>query len=600
MRLLQRQPLLIAVSISSLYSATELWGQSSCPDGGIGAIVIENRSIFDPAELPEDGRFLWAYRLANSVHIATREEFIANALLFSEGDCFEPAALRETERILREYRFIARADVSSVRQSDGTERVVVNTRDEWSTKLTINVRFEDRFRFEGVSLLEENLLGKGITLGLFRVDRDVRRDLGIAIEVPKVTRLGLDARLAVSRTRGGSGFDEALVYPFHGESRATAVRQRVSHRDDLFAYALSDDPEFSHLVIPVRIDGFEASGARRFGEPGDFYMLGGGVSYERVAVGRAESVEGIRPEDFSGGEVVGTEYTDPLLTQLGTREALRLNLLFGVRRLRFAARRGFDTVDGVQDLPVGSEVLLSLGRTVGDTGPDRPGDLFSRLDLLRGTTGDRHSSVLTASVEGRLEDSILDTRQMWRDLFVEGHGFLYLTGRGSPRHTGLLRVAVQAGWRTTGPFQLTLGGQDGVRSYTENQLPGGRRVVVSLEDRIRVGSLLPELFDLGITVFGDYGRAWSGGAPFGVDSGWRGALGAGIRLGFPPGSSSVIRADLAFPVGPGASSQRPVLRITAREWVGVLNDFRSPQLARARRAGIQGRYIGVARERTVW
>ena len=577
----------------------ELAAQTVCPEGRVTAIFIDNHDIFDPATLPEAGRLRWAYRLANSLHLATRERFIARELLFREGDCLEPADVQESARILRQYRFIARADVFSIRQPDGTQHVVVDTRDEWSTKLTAHVRVEDQLQFDGVSAFEENFLGRGIALGLFAVDRDAQRDLGVSLELPHVSRLGLDTRFVANRTRVGTGFEEAVVYPFDEEAGATAFRQSVSHRDDLFAYALSEDPEFSHVTVPLEVDAFEVSGAKRFGEPGGLFLVGGGLSYEHVVVDGSDGIEGVRNEDFSAREGVGAEYTDPVVAQLDSREALRLNVFLGIRRLRFETRRGFDAVDGVQDLPVGSEVLFSMGRTIGGGGGVRPGDLFSQIELLRGGVGSRQVHVLTMSVEGRLEDPLPGAARTWRDVLLEGHGFFYLGGAGPRRQTLVLRGSVHAGWRATSPFQLTLGGPDGVRGYTEHELPGGRRAVISIEDRIRV-SFLPDLVDLGVTLFGDVGQVWSGGAPFGIDSGWRGALGAGVRWGFPPGSSTVIRADVAFPLGPEASSRRPVFRITAGELLGVLNEFRSVQLQRARRSGIRGRYIGVARERAVW
>ena len=124
--------------------------------------------------------------------------------------------------------------------------------------------------------------------------------------------------------------------------------------------------------------------------------------------------------------------------------------------------------------------------------------------------------------------------------------------------------------------------------------------MATVEARARVRGILEEFIDLGVTVFGDVGAVWRGDVPYGVDSGVRGALGAGLRVGFPPGSSTAIRADIAFPLGPGRPGNNPVFRISAVEWVGILNDFRSPDLQRSRRSGIVARYTGVAREGSPW
>ena len=115
------------------------------------------------------------------------------------------------------------------------------------------------------------------------------------------------------------------------------------------------------------------------------------------------------------------------------------------------------------------------------------------------------------------------------------------------------------GWNTTMPYQLSLGGRDGLRSLPEDSYPGGRMVRFLVEDRI----VLPwpsRRFDLGMTVFADMGRVWSGDAPFGIDSGWHKGVGAGLRFAFRRGARHVLRADVAFPVnGPDTS---PIFRVT--------------------------------------
>jgi hypothetical protein len=257
-------------------------------------------------------------------------------------------------------------------------------------------------------------------------------------------------------------------------------------------------------------------------------------------------------------------------------------------------------VDGIQDVPEGHDALLSLGRSVGETGAARRGDLLARAGLLWGGVGGRLVTQLHVTAEGRREDRDAGGEGGWKDVLMEGHGFLYLQPPSIPWGTFLLRGTFHAGWRTTAPFQLTLGGPDGVRGYSLTDFPGGRRAVASVETRIHVDGFLPSLMDLGFTAFADAGAVWRGNAPYAVDSGLRGAIGAGLRIGFPPGSSTVIRADVALPIGPGASAKGPVLRISAVEWLGILNDFRSPDMRRSRRSGIGDRYAGVARDASPW
>ena len=69
----------------------------------------------------------------------TRESFVRRELLFREGECFDSLRLAESGRILRSYPFIARADLFAVAQPDGSKHVVVDTQDEWTTKVDLGV-----------------------------------------------------------------------------------------------------------------------------------------------------------------------------------------------------------------------------------------------------------------------------------------------------------------------------------------------------------------------------------------------------------------------------------------------------------------------------
>jgi hemolysin activation/secretion protein len=125
------------------------------------------------------------------------------------------------------------------------------------------------------------------------------------------------------------------------------------------------------------------------------------------------------------------------------------------------------------------------------------------------------------------------------------------------------------------PYQLTLGGSTGIRGYHERSYPGAHRVVLTVEDRFYVPWPAPRLFDLGVTFFGDVGRMWPGTVPFGTDSGWRGAMGAGLRVGFPAGTRGVARLDLAFPLD-RARAGDPILRFALFEVVGLGRLFGNP------------------------
>lgn len=574
----------------------------ACPGGEVSRIIVENRSIYDLDEVSEDAGLGWFYRAVNATHIRTREEFIRDQLLLREGDCFDPEDLWESARVLREFRFLSDARLAAVEQPGGDVHVTVLTRDEWTTKLALDLRFEDGFRFEGISVVEENILGRGAAVGFFRIARREDRRTGALTEVPGVGGSEWDVLASFQQGPAGRSGSQAFVRPFVGESRGTAVRQGFSRSRTLFGYALPEGESFSHLVAPLTTERGELSLARRWGEPGDLKVLAGGLSYERVAPGSFDAVEGIMDADFGERHPVDGEVAEALAPHLGSRQAVRVNLMAGLRRMTFQTVRGLDAVTGVQDLPIGEEVIVSVGRSVGTTGRDRPGDTFVRFDLRRGTYVGPAVSFLALAAEGRRVDGGTTFPGTWGDVLAETHALLYFRPAAAPStiaETMVVRTTVQGGWATSAPFQLTLGGPDGVRGFRDFELPVGGMGVLTVESRGRRSEPLFGALDLGVTLFADLGTGWSGDVPFARDAAWRGALGGGLRMGFPPGSSRVIRADLAFPVGPSPRGRGPVLRISAREWIGLLDDYRSPDMERSRRSGIRGEYVGAARDRRV-
>jgi len=570
-----------------------------CPAGRVAEISIEAGSIFSEEDLQGEERLLWAYQLANSVHMTTREPFIRRSLLLETGDCLDLAVLEESMRVLREFKFIGNADFSTDDRGNGEIDVLVTTRDEWTTKLALDLRSEDGLALSGASIFEESFLGRGITIGVFGFDRGAEREVGGRLEVPGIGATGMDLLLGGSEGRVGGAFDIALSQPFRGEQPGSAFRNSFVYRRDLFSYVLPEGHQFSHLTVNEMIRRVEVSLARRFGAPGDLYLFGAGLSYERVVVQGGESAEVVLEGDFSDRIEAPPEMAAAVVPQLVDRQAFRVSILAGLRGLRFESRPGLDALTGVQDVAVGREALISMGRSLGGTGTERPGDLFGRAALLAGWSGDDSVGHFRMSAEGRREDSIPGGPGLWRDVLAEGHGIVYLLPREPISATVVLRGTLQAGWRMTAPHQLTLGGADGVRGYSHTAFPGGRRAIGSVEGRFLSPGPLRGLMDLGLTLFADVGGMWKGDSPFGTGSGWRGSAGAGLRIGFPAGTSSVIRVDVAFPVGPGSGSMSPILRISAREWIGLAGQFRDPLMNRSRRVGVSGEYRGVARDGVV-
>jgi hypothetical protein len=555
----------------------------------VSHVFIDNHSIFDVDDLQESGSLGWAYELANTLHIRTRADFIRDEILLEEGDCYDPVLVEESGRILRSYPFIAQADVFAVEQPDGSKHLVVDTQDEWTTQLDLGVSLDDGVNLEVLELTEENFLGRGILLEGFLSQRREEQDVGARLEFPRLFGTRLDARLGAGTTRAGQFVSQLVRYPFVGEVGRLAMRQFYRRRDEIFPFATGARTGLTHLALPVEDDRFELSVAARVGVPGNLTVFGMGVTRTTLDYpGFPGAVEAIRDREFGAGEPAPADLRALLDAQARPLSTTRINFILGQRNLRFARVRGLDALAGEQDVQLGSDIGLTLGRSVDAftrQGLPTADDIFGRLRLFVGADPGTSYVFLNAAAQARQIVSGEGQEDGWRDVMAEVDLYGYLRSRRLPGQTVFARLSASGGWLMDVPYQLTLGGREALRGWNEDEFPGAQRVVASLEDRILLPWPAPDFMDFGVTFFADAGRVWAGEIPFGVDSGWKASVGGGLRLGFPAGSRGVARLDLAFPVL-GGEGRGPIFRVTLLELLGLTTGFFDQEMERSRRVTI--------------
>lgn len=595
-----RVPLRPAVFLCSLLllilAPREGRGQA-CPQGRITYIFIDNNSIFDLSELDPEASFRWAYDVANKLHVRTRQNFIRSEILFHVGECLDTLLLAETERLLRAYRFIGEADVFAVPQPDGTQHVNVYTRDEWTTKVDLGLRVDEGLKIEGLEVTEEDFLGQGILLRAFvRKDREIQ-DHGLEIESPRFLKTRWDSRLSLGNTRSGNFFEASLTYPFIGEVGRFGARQSLLWRETVFSYSTEGDPNHTHLLLPFLDQRWDMAVGGRLGRPGHLTVFGVGVSKEAVEFRRFPAdAEYVVERNFSRTTPVDSAGLAEIGGQVRSRRANRLNLFLGQRNLRFVQRRGLDALNGIQDVGVGAEVFVGLGQAWGafqEGGSISSEDLHTQASFFLGGVWDGWVLNTQTAVEGRFVGAGAGKSAEWKDLFGDAQLLLYWQPRQERFHTILFRFVAAGGESVETPFQLTLGGRVGLRGYREDAFPGAQRILLTLEDRVFLPSPSPGLADLGLAAFLDVGRMWAGEAPFGVDSGWRGAAGVGLRIGLPPGTKNVFRIDVATPLGMKVQLKDLVLRVSLQELLGILPGLMDRQLLRSLRSGVRPTFVSV-------
>ncbi len=577
---------LTVLALLGATSVTALAGQA-CPQGEVSAVLVTPHSYFETDDTTDGGTLSWFYGIANGIHADTNEDFLRAELLLRVGDCYDPFLVEESGRLLRQLGFIDRAEVTGVPQPDGSVHIMVETWNSWTLQFEPRFRFEEGFEFAGLDITERNLFGRGILLGGFYRQNRERLNVGGRFATPHLLGTRWDARLQASRTRAGNAFQQGFFYPFVGEVGRRAAVQSFVQLEDQFSYSLPAGGTYSNVVQPYGQQSSQITVAGRIGRPGRLTIFGGGLSREEWDYPTfPDGAEVVRDGDFGNTEPAPPEITAILAPQLRGYSTTRVNLILAQRNLSFQRRERLDALRGIQDVAIGTEVALVLGRSIpllGSNAAKEDSDFFGRVRLFGGLAPGRWVLASAVSVEGR--KIFGEAENGWKDVLGEFDLYSYWRPSETSRHTLFARLSGAGGWSVTGPFQLTLGGVSGLRGYSLDNHPGGKRLIASLEDRIYFASPRNGFIDLGMTAFVDVGSIWAGGVPFGADSGTLATAGAGLRIGFPGGTRGVTRIDVAFPLNGPDPFGAPTFRISA-ELLGLRRGVEDRQLRRSRRAGV--------------
>jgi hypothetical protein len=566
-----RTALLAAVLAATLPAAAPAQ-EAECAAGRVTDIFIDNGSVFDVGRGDVDPRFTWAYRAVNRLHVRTRRSVVRRELLVRVGDCLDAGRLEDSERLLRALPFIADAQVFTVAQPDGSHHVVVETRDDWSLRVSPQWDADERFGLVGLEVREGNLLGTGNDLAGFVRRHQGARVYGASLATRQLLGAGVHAELGAATTPVGIAVVQRIAHPFRGESGRWAARQQVEHRERNFEYYVpGEDGGTVRRYFEEQRSGFDLAGVVRLGRRGRLTLVGVGLAGERT----------VYPRSVLTGGPPAAATTDPpdAPPGLDTVSAVRVVVMAGQRNVAFVRRGPLDAVRAQEDVRLGVEIEGSLGRSL--TALGRDDDLHGALEVsLAGELG-RLLWGLRASGEGRRDLGAPAGGHEWTDLFAQVDAWGYWKPGSGSRHTLAAAVGGVAGWRSGVPFQLTLGHRAGVRGLPRHAFAGERRVVATLEHRLYLGWPAPRLFDLGSAVFVDAGGIWGGPAGFSHTTPTETSAGAGLRFAFPPGTRRTYRVDVATPLG-GRAPRGVVVTVGAAQALGRLRED-DPQVRRSSR-----------------
>jgi len=501
----------------------------------VGDIRIVIGDVFDTSIEGEDG---WLYRAANRLHINTRESVIRGQLLFKPGDPYRDRLVRETERLLRTNDYLYEATIVPVAFDGRSVDLEVRTRDVWTLNPGFSFSRKGGENTFGAQIEEDNLLGTGRSLD-FEWSSDVDRE-SLAVSY-------VDPHFLSSFTRFGVSYEDAddgstkllqLERPFYALDvrRAGGIYLLDSERNDP-RYVLGEEVgQFAHRE--------------------EYYELYGGFS---------RGLQGVWARRWTYGFTYELDRfeLDPLEPPGGPlppdRELAYPWVGFDLVKDSFEERVNQDQIRRTEDVLVGLRVSARLGYSTEALGADRAAIVASAsvqdgMDLRPGQT-----VIGLVSASGRLEDG-----QLVNGLLSAEGRFYWETSKYSKFFASVSGAAAE---QLDQEYQLTLGGDNGLRGYPLRYQAGTARALLTLEQRYYTKWYPFRLFHVGAAAFFDMGRTWGTDVTGAESAGLLKDVGVGLRLGSSRSSfGNVIHIDLAFPLdsAPGDDIDSVQLLVTTK------------------------------------
>ncbi len=499
----------------------------------IGAIRVIPREIFDTS-LPEENTSL--FRLANQLHVRSRDATIETQLLFRSGEPYDPRLLAETERVLRLSRYLLDAQIRPVAWHDGVVDVEVVTTDVWTLNPGLSYGRKGGANTSGFALEELNLLGLGSQVSIDHssgIDRDTTTFLY------RDRQLG-DSwwRLALDYSDNSDGRNQGLVldHDFYALDSRWAAGGFFRDDDRI-------DPRFD---LGQRVGEYRSQV-----RSGTVY---GGWSAGLVAGRVVRYTAGLSFDERDYSAVPGSTFAT-----VPPRDLKLVYPWVAAEWLQDEYRelRNRDQIERTEDFEYGWRARAQLGFADGAFGADRSSVLFNTR-LSRGIeVGRRQTWLFSAALSGRHEEGA------FADVLLNGSARWYL--RQSDRRLLFAALGFDAGHRLDADRQILLGGDSGLRGYPLRYQGGEGRWLFTLEQRAFSNWYPFRLVNVGAAAFVDVGGAW-GDNPFGTRAqGVLSDVGVGLRLGNGrSGLGNVLHIDLAFPLNGDRSIQSMQLLVETK------------------------------------
>ncbi len=491
--------------------------ESQSVDGeSIGSISVRVRDIFDTSKPGENKA---VYRLANRLHVDTREDALRAQLLFAEGDPFSVRVIEETERALRRLRYVRDPRVRVRSRHDGVVDLEVSAEDVWTMSPGVSFGRKGGTNSTGFEFDDYNLFGTGKRLSLGSSSSVDRRSN---------TFLWSDPNLFGSRWTTTAGYIDSD----DGQTTALAIERPFYSFDTRWSAGLklgTDDGIQHRYALGTRADAF-----RRETRAADLYF-GTSRGWDDGWVRRFTT--GLRMEEARFSESA----MDPMVALLPRGRSFTYPYA-SLEYIQddYATDTNCDQIERTEDFEFGKRLFVELG--LSNAALSGQTAALLRANASRGwRLHQGHRLFVGAGMTGRFEGG-----NPRNSLYSASARYYWRTSDSSLFHVGLQG---DFGRALDLDNELMLGGDNGLRGYPLRYQTGSSRALLTLEERFYTNWYPFRMVRVGGAVFADVGRSFGRGALDAPNLGTLRDVGFGLRFSNSRSAlASVLHVDIAFPL----------------------------------------------------
>jgi len=511
------------IALATIMSTTVL--ASDLPDGEalekegavIGEIRFEKSNVFDLSN-PEENN--WLYRLANRLHIVTKDKVIRKQLLFCSGDRYSKRLVGESARILRQKQYLGDADIRPVHYDNGVVDLAVLTRDVWTLSPDISISRSGGENRTKIGLEETNLFGRGRLVRVARIDNVDRTSDSFEFADKHLGRSWVSAFLRIADNSDGKSNFLSAIRPFHA----------LDARWSLGGWILDDDRRSTLYALGEEVAEYQ--------HERDYQSLFGGWS-RGLRNGKARRwTAGLVFDDNHFSAVA-----DPTLPAAIPEDRKLVYPFVGLEIIedQFETARNRDQIGQTEDFYMGSRLFASLGWSSESLGADRDALIFSARAARGFGSLEKNAVLLSAQTSGRVESG-----NAVNSLFTVNARY-YRTQ--SEKRLFFATLSAIAGHSLDLDNPVQIGGDTGLRGYPLRYQSGDSKMLVTVEQRYFTDWYPFRLVRIGGAIFADAGRVWGSNTQGERRYDWLTNIGFGLRFKLTRGQADkIVHLDVAFPL----------------------------------------------------